>query len=323
MAVNKLKIPSVFAFSRKLNPSHGAFFSGVWDNADSFVPVRNINQRGNRGVSQNSSSFNEDAEKMIQLSLGDSAFINKDHDTLKIEFSLSVIGDIYSPHSCNDPVFGDALKSCLEQYHNDIGLSELSHRYATNIANGRWLWRNRLMANNIRIVVTAIDDDKNWEFDAFDFSLNSFDLKSQSLSELSQFIKSGFDNELARLSIVAYLQVGKGQEVFPSQELIFSKGSERAPKTLCEVDNCAAMHPQKIGNALRTIDDWHNNKSPVVSVETFASSSFANLCYRSPQLKNDFYSLLKEWVIKGNIIDLESRHFVVAVLIRGGVLLDA
>jgi len=89
------------------------------------------------------------------------------------------------------------------------------------------------------------------------------------------------------------------------------------------VDNCAAMHPQKIGNALRTIDDWHNNKSPVVSVETFASSSFANLCYRSPQLKNDFYSLLKEWVIKGNIIDLESRHFVVAVLIRGGVLLDA
>ncbi|VEI44823.1 CRISPR-associated protein [Actinobacillus equuli] len=37
-------------------------------------------------------------------------------------------------------------------------MSELAKRYATNLANARWLWRNRISAETIQVSIKVADD---------------------------------------------------------------------------------------------------------------------------------------------------------------------
>ncbi|MNC61235.1 CRISPR-associated protein Csy3 [compost metagenome] len=45
--------------------------------------------------------------------------------------------------------------------------------------------------------------------------------------------------------------------------------------------------------------------------------------YRQPKEKTDFYNLLDNWMIKGKVPSIENQHFVLAILIRGGVFGEA
>lgn len=51
--------------------------------------------------------------------------------------------------------------------------------------------------------------------------------------------------------------MGKGQEIYPSEELILDKGKGKKSKVLYHVDGTAAMHSQKLSNAIRTVDTWY------------------------------------------------------------------
>ena len=76
------------------------------------------------------------------------------------------------------------------------------------------------------------------------------------------------------LQVDTYVLLGGGQEVFPSQELILDKtGKSKKSKFLYAVDKVAALHSQKIGNALRTIDTWHPAANEVgpIAVEPYGS----------------------------------------------------
>lgn len=119
--------------------------------------------------------------------------------------------------------------------------------------------------------------------------------------------------------------MGTGQEVFPSQELILDRGRGDKSKTLYDVDDIAAMHSQKVGNALRTIDTWYEGASYLgpIAVEPYGSVTTQGKAYRQPKQQQDFYSLLDEWLLKDKAPSLEQQHFVMAILIRGGVFGDA
>ena len=97
------------------------------------------------------------------------------------------------------------------------------------------------------------------------------------------------------LKVQAFVKLGDGQEVFPSQELILDSGSskDRKSKTLYEVNQTAAMHSQKIGNAIRTIDDWYPESQELgpISVEPFGSVTNRGKAYRQPKQKMDHYRL--------------------------------
>jgi len=56
------------------------------------------------------------------------------------------------------------------------------------------------------------------------------------------------------LNITCYTQVGKAQEVYPSEELVLDKGQGKKSKILFSVNDIASMHSQKLGNALRSIE---------------------------------------------------------------------
>ena len=144
------------------------------------------------------------------------------------------------------------------------------------------------------------------------------------LIELGQVIEDGLAGKgFTLLEVLAYARMGAGQEVFPSQELILDRGSARGQKskTLYTVDDIAAMHSQKLGNALRTIDTWYEDDDGLgpIAVEPYGSVTSQGKAYRQPKQKKDFYNLLDNWLLKDQEPEPEQQHFVMATLIRGGV----
>jgi len=91
------------------------------------------------------------------------------------------------------------------------------------------------------------------------------------------------------------------------------------------VNGIAGIHSQKLGNALRTIDTWYEGVAELgpIAVEPYGSVTTQGKAYRQPQKKEDFYSLLDNWLIKDKPPAPEQQHFVMATLIRGGVFGDA
>ena len=104
-----------------------------------------------------------------------------------------------------------------------------------------------------------------------------------------------------------------------------SGGKGQKSKTLYTIADNAAIHSQKIGNALRTIDNWYPNENDTdnvgpIAVEPYGSVTSMGKAYRQPKEKVDFYSLLDSWVTRDKIPAEEgAQHFVMATLIRGGV----
>src|SRR5690606_4172147 len=106
---------------------------------------------------------------------------------------------------------------------------------------------------------------KEWTFNALELSLREF-TDTEDVRSLATVIDQGLSGKAhVLLEIVAHARIGNGQEVFPSQELILDRGDKKGQKskTLYSVTDLAAnvpqaaIHSQKIGNALRTIDTWY------------------------------------------------------------------
>lgn len=337
---NELKTASVLAFERKLDVSDALLFSGQWENrgSDGWQPVA-IREKSVRGtISNRLKAKDQDPAKLDaaienpNLQTVDVAALPADADTLKVQFTLRVLNGVGEPSACNEAAYRDKLLTTVKSYIETIGLGELARRYAANIANGRFLWRNRIGAEQVEVLVSRLQDGRvaaEWRFDALNHSLlelNSPAADAEKLKELSALIEAGLNgNEHALLKVTAFVRVGAGQEVFPSQELILDKSSSKKSKTLYDVSGIAAIHSQKIGNALRTIDTWYPAaaENGPIAVEPYGSVTTQGRAYRQPKEKMDFYNLLDGWVLKDKVPEVEQQHFVMATLIRGGVFGDA
>lgn len=336
----ELKTASVLAFERKLDVSDALLFSGNWESrtSDNWQPVT-IREKSVRGtISNRLKTKDQDPAKLDaaienpNLQTVDVANLPADADTLKVQFTLRVLTGVGEPSACNEAAYREKLLATVKHYVQSTGLSELAKRYAANLANGRFLWRNRIGAEQVEVRIARLKEGKastEWTFNALSHSLQSFDApegEAAALQELASIIDAGLSgNEHVLLQVVAFVRMGSGQEVFPSQELILDKGSSKKSKTLYEVSGIAAMHSQKIGNALRTIDTWYEEaaENGPIAVEPYGSVTTQGKAYRQPKQKMDFYNLLDNWVLKDKEPELEQQHFVIATLIRGGVFGDA
>lgn len=344
-----LKTASVLSFERKLDPSDAVFSAGTWaDRPNSATwPAVEVREKSVRGTISNRLKTKDidpaklDAEiEKPNLQRVDVATLPSTVDTLKARFTLRVLGGSGTPSACNSTAYGHKLLSVLKSYADTSGFGELARRYAHNLANARFLWRNRVGAEMVEVHIRQVQDGvaaKTWVFNALDLSLRNFDTPAAhtvALAELAQTIEQGLSGEkFALLEIIAFARVGDGQEVFPSQELILDKGSSTAglkSKTLYTVGDTptkrgpAAMHSQKIGNALRTVDTWYPDEEAIgqpapIAVEPYGSVTSQGKAYRQPKVKMDFYSLFDAWVLKDQVPDAVQQHYVIANLIRGGV----
>ena len=127
------------------------------------------------------------------------------------------------------------------------------------------------------------------------------------------------------LQVTAYVRVGAGQEVFPSQELILDKEKAGKSKTLYTVNKIAAMHSQKLGNAIRTVDTWYPDEDGLgpIAVEPYGSVTSQGKAYRQPKAKMDFYSQFDAWVLRDQVPEVTQQHYIIANLVRGGVFGDS
>ena len=339
MAKAELKTASVLAFERKLDPSDALFGAGRWAERDgsdkwSAVTVREKSVRGT--ISNRLKTKDQDPAKLdasIQspnLQTVDVATLPNDADTLKVRFTLRVLGGAGVPSACNSADYQTRLLATVDEYRQQSGFGELARRYATNLANGRFLWRNRVGAEQVEVRVSKLENGRPaqaWTFDALAYSLREFNTSTPSLDALAGTIESGLNGSAyVLLEVTAYASVGDGQEVYPSQELILDKGDKKGgkSKTLYKVGEVAGIHSQKIGNALRTIDTWYPDEDcdgiGPIAVEPYGSVTSQGKAYRQPKQKVDFYSLLDNWVLKDKPpTSSGDRHYVIANLIRGGV----
>ncbi|MBM4223018.1 MAG: type I-F CRISPR-associated protein Csy3, partial [Gammaproteobacteria bacterium] len=331
------KIPSILSFEKKLVPSDGYFYGTTWENrtAPSSQPSLGIIPKSVRGTisnrlksesKNNLLKINPDISK-ANLQFVDACALSKDQDTLKISFTLKVLGNIENPSACNDNVFLKQYKEYIQAYKEEYGFQELSKRYALNIANARFLWRNRIGAESIEVIV-KIANQKDLIFNSKNYSLNTFDGYDNDpqilhlANQIASALKGNLDYLL--LTIEAYARIGSGQEVYPSEELILDNDKSKSTKSkvLYKVNDIAAMHSQKIGNAIRCIDNWYpefEDKQLVIAADPYGSVTNLGTSFRSPFDKKDFFTLFDKLFLNNNLEHDHEKHYVMAVLIRGGV----
>jgi len=336
--MSQLKTATVLAFERKLDPSDALFFAGNWDARDAgqVWPHITIQEKSVRGtISNRLKAKDQDPAKLDasienpNLQTVDVAALAHDADTLQVRFTLRVLAGAGHPSACNDAAYLDKLLGTVANYRDAIGFAELGHRYAFNLANGRFLWRNRIGAEQVEVRVAQLVGGKeatSWTFDALSIGLRDFAAGGNDVAALGQLIAEGLAGKAhVLLQVTAFVRIGAGQEVFPSQELILDRGRGDKSKTLYYVvqreGKIAGIHSQKVGNAIRTIDTWYpgaEDNGPI-AVEPYGAVTTQGKAYRQPKQKQDFYTLLDSWVLKDEVPSKEQQHFVIANLIRGGV----
>ena len=346
---NTLKTATVLAFERKLDPSDAVFFSGSWDkrgNSAQWQPIP-VTEKAIRGTISNRMKTKKtddvtEAQRALEAALDadykkpnlqtvDVAALPPVADTLMATFTLRVLPGAGTPNACNNEDYRAKLLSTVQGYVQGNGFNELAKRYAHNLANGRFLWRNRVGAEQVEVQVQHLVQgiaQKTWTFDALNLSLWNFgtDGAADALNELGELIAQGLAGPShVLLQVTAFARVGAGQEVYPSQELILDKGNSGKSKTLYVVNGVAGIHSQKLGNAIRTIDTWHPDVEELgpIAVEPYGSVTTLGKACRRPTDKLDFYNLLDGWILKDKVPAVEQQHFVMATLIRGGVFGDA
>lgn len=327
---------SVLAFEKKLVPSDGYMYGCQWDNKSEAKPL-SLNEKSVRGTISNRlkpalqkdpAALNNEVEKP-NLQTVDACSLGTEQDTLKLHFTLKVLGGLKQPSACNNAAFKQGYLQAVNNYLESQGMRELAKRYAMNIANARFLWRNRFGAENILVEVKALNKgaEQSWEFDALELNPRDMDVTTADVDSLADRIASALssDNEFLMLDITCYAKVGIAQDVYPSEELVLDKGKGNKSKILYAVDGIAAMHSQKLGNALRTIDTWYaehcdpTTSAGPIAIEPYGAVTNLGKAFRTPADKQDFYSLFDNWARGGELSRVEDEHYVMAVLVRGGV----
>jgi CRISPR-associated protein Csy3 len=333
---SKFSYPSVLSFAKHIVTSDALMFEEKWEDIESNefnFNIQNatrllINDKTIRGTIAHVTAT-EKQQKDANIQTVDFCCLSHDKDTLVLKFTIKFLGDIATPSACDNNDFQCKLCENIKSYIEEFQLTELSRRYATNLANLRFLWRNRIGVEYLKVKIEILNKHENkneniFTFEGHNFNLKQFDSTDQKLNKLSNLIATALasDDDFLLLRVTAFAKIGEGQDVYPSEEFIQDKENKKKgkkTKVLYSLDKQAAMHSQKIGNAVRTIDTWYSedNNMPI-AIEPYGSVTTIGKAFRSNN--NDFYTIFKKFVSsKYSELADEEKHFIVAMLIRGGV----
>ena len=327
---------SVLAFEKKLVPSDGYMYGTQWDNKEQTTSLKlieksvrgTISNRLKKAIKDDPAKLNAEVEK-ANLQTVDVCALDVDQDTLKLHFTLKVLGGVQQPSACNNALFKQSYTAAVLDYIEREKFTELGRRYALNLANARFLWRNRVGVENIEVQIKALNkgNEQTWTFDATKFSTRDFQINDNEVNSLGDRIAQALasKDDFLMLEINCFVQTGKAQEVYPSEELVLDKGKGKKSKILYAVNDIAALHSQKIGNALRSIDTWYpefddiESSAGSIAIEPYGAVTNLGKAYRTPKDKKDFYTYFDNFARGGKLDRIEDEHYVMAILVRGGV----
>ena len=330
------KLPGVMSLQRLTVVSDALFYNLNEDGSQ--TPLRVI-RHGIRGTQNLTGKTPKDVSN-IQVT--ESAKTGADAVGVSVKFALSFLPLEKALFSCageGSHEIKEALDRFIDNAKPSDGLREVANRYARNVFNGRWLWRNRLLGTGIT-VKAILADGKELQQDALKTPLNDFNNYSKEELELGELIYNCLAGyEYQPIQIEARIDLGfKGVvEVFPSQNYVNDKPKGFA-RPLYKVDYTspakyksgvddfedirdvghAALRDQKVGNALRTLDTWFpdfKSYGKPIPVEPLGANLEAQRFFRDK--KDTSFKIM--CAINTLEPDSDDGKFLIASLIRGGV----
>jgi len=333
----------MLSFARSLQPSEGLFWGTRSVDAGWRQPIE-VFEKGVRGQS---SEFKTDNPGKSNPQVVEAAVVPPGCDGVRLEFSMLVLPHSKEPWACGEPHVAEVYRDLVEAYSNKGGFEHLARLYIWNIANGRFAWRNRFQADDMKVEVhfdgpTIVFNPTHPSL-SLEVPASIEDLRASVLSnepatvdKLIAWIAKGLRAERTALSVAWLASMQEGQEIFPSQEYLQAEKKDKAPSRVyaklpqywdCREVSQASMHSQKIGAALRHIDNWHEAGDRVIAINPYGGVQETGDVLRKKESKKDFYAL------RGNADELFSAieaarnaeaipgdvHFVIANLVRGGV----
>lgn len=344
------KLPGVLAFNRGHVVTDGEMFNEIAGQYETY-PVEVV-RHGIRGTQNiNDGKGNEETaangvRNVSNIQITETAKLESSADALVVRFGLSMLDMAGSLDSCvaADKDAGRMMRATFEDFVSRAkaseGIVEVARRYARNIANGRWLWRNRTIARLIEIEVST-QSGVLAKFNAKSMPTNAFgDYGEGEIRVADEIVKQMRGASLDGLTIVARLTMPtKGAiEVFPSQNYVEkpkdTSATNKVTRTLYKLGHPekvghgeirdtrvmgrAALRDQKLFNAIRTIDTWYPAYGETgfpIAVEPLGASLGQQEFYRAGKASS--FDMLKRLAQ----IDPDSPEgmFCIAALDRGGV----
>jgi CRISPR-associated protein Csy3 len=251
----------------------------------------------------------------------DLAALPADSDTLEIRFFAAFMPANAEPDSCNARDYRARLGRFGEAARRAGLHNELAGRYIWNLANGRALWRNGIGTDK-GATVTDLDAGTSATFECEKLPLDRYpglDAVAAAAGEgeataralIARAGEALATGPLMRISVSARVRLYPGAEVWPSQEFSTRETKQRGDggeirRVLSSKPGRAAdgrairhatMHSQKIGNAIRTVDEWHgNNEFAAVPIEAFGWVQREAAAIRRPDV-NDAYRVVSQRVV--------------------------
>lgn len=340
------KVPSVLSFQRCLNITDGAMSSIINPGKDEQLKDIHVIRHGIRGV-----QGQRGATDVNNVQTTESARTSLDANGLSVKFAIIPLDLRKSIFGCNDPSYRDSVGAFVEAVIGSASLAELSRRYARNVLNGRWLWRNRVISNSLSVNVTWNKGTEKVSSSGYG-RMNDFDTYTADETKLGEAIQSVLSGESKHTAFtvegrVLFDFVG-AVEVFPSQNFTSGKPTGFARplykiepvsvNLLRDLMNAtpinfadtltmgkAGLRDQKIGNAIRTVDTWYEagrTDAKPIAIEPNGASLDEGKFFRAT---NGVFGLLD------NISDMATKArntkdvadpdlmYLIAVLVRGGV----
>lgn len=343
-SVNKL--PSAFAIQRSLVITDALMFNAELETRKCLSPVLVV-EHGLRGT-QNVNTEKGGEKNISNVQVTETAKLDGSSTALIVRFGLRATSLSESIVMCSEPgtgkEIGKTVRALTEEFlfqsNKNGALEMLCARYARNVLNARWLWRNRSYAKEVQVNVYQLSGGKKERelivsSDALSLPVNHFNEFTADEEKLAQYLADGFkSNDGIALEIEALVDFGvRGAvEVYPSQNYNPEKqrGFARSLYKLRLIEETpdlgsgfvvrghAAIRDQKVGNAIRTVDTWYPSFKEiglVTPVEPMGANLDIGEFLRTR--KESAFELLKSI---GNIDPVsEDGQFLLAILIRGGV----
>ena len=326
---NENKYPTNLAFSKSISPSVGVFKTFSSKDANN-MKLLNVSEVTCVGTISNYKDVVKDGGKNVEQSnpqTVDVCFAPIEHDSISLEFTVAFCCNSKAPHACNEAWFTKNVCDLANSYDEIGGYEYLADLYLKNIFDAKMLWRNSF-ADDVTVSIEAMRTDIGEVIGVDDSAYGKL------VGRVGLALKDATKRVVLEVKITGW--IGRGQEVFPSQEFV-EKGTGKGAKskTLARTDvkgnkDVAAMHSQKIGNAVRQIDVWYDgfeNKNKALAIDPACVDKSEMKAYRLKDTGRDLFTLLDkhlpefvEQIKTQSLSEVDADiHFIVANLIRGGV----
>ena len=296
----------------------------------------NVIRTGMRGT-QNTNK--PDQKDVANIQTFDEARKSADSDGYAVRYHVAILPVERALSSTNDFTYRQKNSAFVKKALNSQGLSHVVSRIARKITSADALWRNRMEATSVKVVVAKCGSNQELgSCEALDLNPNDFSEFTDFERKIADCLLKGAKNmgsEDSALEVTMYVKGLPGAtQVYPSQAFMADKptGFSRALYTHGDAERYdprdpsatrimgqAAMTDRKIANRLRAIDTWYTDY-PKYGVAIPVEPNGANLDIYAA-LRTDEKSAFNIFASIDQVDpNSEAGMFALGIMLRGAVL---